>query len=145
MKSLLQLLTIFIALTTYQLNAQAPCGTNFMGFDPCSAEPLGSASTCAAAQEEFRTNTCLGILPATGGCAMTTGTHIVWGTFTVVSADTYTITWVSSNNRNLRLGLYQFTDPCFMTGETQVACVNAGGNGVDETISQFLSPGQYYV
>jgi hypothetical protein len=138
-------LLLLLALTTYQLNAQAPCVTSFTGFDPCSAEPLGTASTCVASQEVFQTNTCAGMLPTTGGCAMTTGTNIVWGSFTVVSTDTYTITWTASNNRNIRLGLYQFTDICLMTGETQVACANAGGNGVDETISQVLTPGQYFV
>ena len=38
-----------------------------------------------------------------------------------------------------------FTEICLMTRETQVACANAGGNGVDKTISQVLTPGQYFV
>lgn len=125
--------------------AQTPCGTNFTGFDPCSAEILGTASTCAGSQETFQTNTCLGTNPSTSSCGLAAGANIVWATFTVSVADTYTITWTASNNRNIRLGLYQYTDPCIMGGETEVACANNGGAGIDETISIFLAAGIYYV
>ncbi len=124
---------------------QAPCQTNFTGTDPCIPEPLGVATSCAGASETFQTNQCFGTAPTTSSCGVNLGSNHVWGTFTVAIADTYTITWTASNGRNIRLGLYQYSDPCLMTGETEVACANAGGGGVDETISMFLPTGTYYV
>lgn len=139
-------LTLLTTLSlTFGALSQAPCGTNFTGFDPCSAEFLGTAQTCAGSAETFQTNTCNGTNPTTSSCGLAVGANIVWGTFVVTSADTYTITWTASNNRNIRMGLYQYTDACLMSGETEVACVNNGGNGVDETLSLFLNPGTYYV
>lgn len=145
--SLMVIVNVF--LMCHNIKAQAPCSTNFTGYDPCTAEFLSVGVDCSSAEEVFRTNTCAGISPASTGCGVTGG-NIVWGRFVIITADVITITWTASNNRNLKLGLYQFTDACDADwdldyGETEVACVNAGGNGVDETISQFLAVGTYYV
>jgi len=136
---------LIVFLTVSVSLAQSPCGTAFTGFDPCSAEPLSMATSCAGVQEEFRTNACSGINPTSSSCGLAAGTEIVWGSFYVSVADVVTITWTASNSRNIRLGLYQYTDVCTMTGETEIACVNTGGNGVDETISTFLPTGQYFI
>lgn len=143
------LIVIVFFLACQSIKAQAPCSTNFTGFDPCSAEFLSVGVDCSSAEEVFRTNTCSGTSPLSTSCGVT-GNNIVWGRFVITTADVITITWTASNNRNLKLGLYQFTDPCDMDfdldyGETEVTCANAGGNGVDETISQFLPIGTYYV
>ncbi len=133
------------------VNGQAPCNTgSFLGYDKCGAEPLLVGTSCGAVAEDFRTNNCFGTPAGSSSCGLAGGTHFVWGRFLVTVADNFTITWVASNNRNIRLGLYQYTDPCDMDfdfdyGETEITCVNAGGNGVNETITQFLSIGTYYI
>ena len=142
-------LTFVFFTTVLSSYGQAPCNTSFTGFDPCSAEGLAVGVDCLSAQEVFRTNTCNGMSPAGSSCGIT-GANIVWGKFVVGVADNVTITWIATNNRNIRLGLYQFTDACDMDfdfdyGETEIACVNAGGNGVNETMTQFLAAGTYYI
>lgn len=139
------LLTILFLTIFFNTFGQAPCGTNGNGFDPCFAEPLTMSTTCAAVAEEFRTNTCSGVNPSTSSCGLATGANIVWGTFYVSTDDNVTITWTASNNRNIRFGIYQYTDECLMTGEVEIACVNNGGNGVDETLTTFLTAGQYWI
>ena len=139
------LVIVLFAIYATGVFGQAPCTTNGNGFDPCSAEPLSMSTTCAAVAEEFRTNTCLGTNPTISSCGLTAGANIVWGTFYVPVDDNVTITWTASNNRNIRFGIYQFLDECLMTGETEIACVNNGGSGVDESTTIFLTAGQYWI
>jgi hypothetical protein len=138
-------LFLLFSILTMNVFGQAPCGTNFTGFDACFPEPLSMSTNCAGSSEEFRTNGCLGLNPAASSCGLAAGANIVWGSFYVSVGDNVTITWLASNSRNIRFGIYQFTDACLGTGETEIACVNNGGNGVDETITLFLAPGQYWI
>lgn len=127
---------------------QLPCGGGaFLGTDPCSAEPLTLGSNCAASAEEFRTNGCSGTNTTTSTCGLNAGANIVWGRFSVGAAGNVTVTWTASNNRNIRFGIYQFANACSVpsVGETEITCVNNGGNGVDETTTIFLNPGTYYI
>jgi hypothetical protein len=141
---------LMFCINTISVFAQAPCNTSFTGNSPCNAEFIALGLNCASSVEEMRTNACTAFVPATSSCGIS-GTNIVWSKFIVGVADNVTITWTATNNRNLRLGLYQFTDECDGVapfgdyGETEIACVNAGGNGVDETLTQFLTPGTYYI
>jgi len=128
----------------FSVNAQAPCNTTFTGYDPCSAEPLTLSTDCAN-EEVIQTNNCTGTNPTTSSCGLDAGTHIVWTSFLVTETDDVTITWISSNNRNIRFGLYQFTNACLSTGEVELDCVNDNGNGGDETLTTNLTPGQYWI
>lgn len=126
---------------------QAPCNTTFNGSDQCSPEPLIVGNDCVSVAEEFRTNTCFLTLPTTSSCGLDTGTDAVWGKILITTPDVVTITWTASNGRDISLGLYQYTDGCGFpaTGEVEIACADAGGNGADETISQFLAAGEYWI
>ena len=126
--------------------SQAPCVTNTNGSSACDAEPLNVGTTCATSQEEMRTNSCNGTAPSASTCGLGTGTNRVWSRFTVAVAGSHTITWIASNSRDIRFGIYQYTNPCISAaGETQIACVNNGGNGVNETITLNLAVGQYWI
>lgn len=140
------LLLIQLAVSTL-LIAQAPCNTSFNGSDQCSPEPLTVGNDCVSVAEEFRTNTCFLTLPTASSCGLNTGTNAVWGKILITTADLVTITWTASNNRDISLGLYQYTDGCGFpaTGEVEIACADAGGSGADETISQFLAAGEYWI
>jgi len=126
------------------VSAQAPCNTAFTGYDPCSAEPLTLGNDCSN-EEVIRTNGCGGTNPSTSSCGLAAGSEIVWTTFLITDTDDVTITWLSSNNRNIRFGLYQFTNACLSTGEVELDCVNDNGNGGDETLTINLTPGQYWI
>lgn len=131
--------------------SQVPCGTVFTGIDACSAEPLSVGTDCASSQEEFRINACGNFVDPGTSCGSDFGTNEVWGRFITTTADTYTITWTPTNNRNLVLHLYTSPNPCdFAPTFTEVACANNNGTGIgaagEETISVSLAAGTtYYV
>jgi len=113
---------------------------------------MSVGNSCAQYSEEFRTNGCWSSFPTSSTCGVSGLGDMVWAAFVVTTAGTFNITWTASNSRNIRLGLYQYNNACRLSsgtgpplGETQIACANAGGGGVDETISVALVPGRYYI
>ncbi|MFN3875383.1 MAG: hypothetical protein ACK4L7_05690, partial [Flavobacteriales bacterium] len=118
------------------LNGRAQTATDACGYNPGNQYPVGSGCSLAAFNKPDAFSPTY--LPT--GCSASNNDD-AWGWFTATSTRTVISYTPSSSNRNPIL--HVFTGACGWL--TQVGCVNAGGNGVTETMALSTTVGQNYM